>query len=177
MATIVQKHENSVVNRGHYQVPGPAESRTFPDGSSLVRGDHIPWTPWVFEGSEFKLLSVSRSTGHFFTLIRFKNGPITLPDHHHFSDVHAYVLEGDFSYEYGTMNKGDYLLESGGVNHAPTIGAKGATFLVHFMGPVSGVSPEGYPDGVVVDAEWMYRAAAANGAADHLPKPAVPDLH
>ena len=177
MATIVQKFAESVVNRGSFSVPAADESRIFPDGSSLVRAAHVPWTPWAFEGSEFQLLSMNRSTGMFCTLIRFKAGPLELPDHHHFSDVHAFVLEGDFSYEYGTMNKGDYLLEAGGVNHAPTIGKDGALFLVLFMGPVTGVGANGLPEGEVVDCEWMYRAAAANGAADHLPAPSAPELH
>lgn len=174
MATIVQKHRETVVSRGVFSVPGPDESKIFPDGSSLVRAKNVPWTPWAFEGSEFQLLSINRSTGLFVTLIRFAQGPLVLPDHHHFSDVHAYVLEGEFSYEYGTMYKGDYLLEGGGVNHAPTIGKDGALFLVIFMGPVSGVGANGRPEGEVVDCEWMYRAAAANGAADHLPPPNDP---
>ncbi len=171
MATIVHKQSDSVITRGDFEIPADDESRTFPDGASLVRAAHIPWTPWAFEGSEFKLLNINRSAGTFFTLIRFSTGPLDLPPHHHFADVHAYVLEGDFSYEYGSINAGDYLLEAGCVNHAPKIGKNGALFLVHFMGPVTGVSAAGMPEGEVVDCEWMYRAAAANGAAGHLPPP------
>ncbi|MFA7585533.1 MAG: hypothetical protein WCY11_04955, partial [Novosphingobium sp.] len=63
MATITQEHTGTVVNRGHFEVPGPDESRIFPDGSSLVRARTIPWTPWALEGSEFQLLSVNRSSG------------------------------------------------------------------------------------------------------------------
>lgn len=179
MATIVQKHEHSAVmdRGGDFTVPGPTESKNFPDGSSLVRTDQLPWTQWAFEGSEFKLLSINRSSGVFTTLIRFKNGPLDLPDHHHFADVHAFVLEGDFSYEYGTMYKGDYLLEAGGINHAPSIGKDGALFLVIFTGPVTGVSAAGLPEGEVVDCNWMYRKAAENGAAGHLPPPPYQELH
>jgi len=175
MATILKQADTSVVNRGHYQVPGPTESRNFPDGSSLVRCSHIPWTPWAFEGSAFQLLSINRATGVFVAMIRFLKGEkdLELPDHHHFADVYAYVVDGSFSYEYGSMGKNDYLLESGGVNHAPTIDKNGATFLVVFMGPVCGVGPDGLPAGEVVDAEWMYRKAKENGAADHLPPPYV----
>lgn len=175
MATILRTHDKTV-SRGDFTVPGPTESKTFPDGSSLVRGAHIPWTQWAFEGSDFKLLSINRGTGMFTTLIRFESGPMELPPHHHFADVHAYVLQGDFSYEYGTMYEGDYLLESGGINHAPTIGPDGATFLVLFQGPLTGVSADGMPDGEVVDCEWMYRKALANGAAGHLPPPPHQEL-
>jgi 2,4'-dihydroxyacetophenone dioxygenase len=171
MATIVHKQADAVVTRGNFAIPARDESRRFPDGASLVRAEHIPWTPWAFEGSAFKLLDINRSAGTFFTLIRFETGPMDLPPHHHFADVHAYVLQGDFGYEYGSINTGDYLLEAGGVNHAPNIGPNGATFLVHFMGPLCGVSADGQPEGEVVDCEWMYRAAKANGAADHLPPP------
>ena len=175
--SIIQKHESSVVNRGgDFKVAGRHESKLFPDGSSLVRPDTIPWTPWAMEGSEFKLLYINRAHTMFTALIRMVGG-LETPDHHHFGEAHAFVLEGDFSYEYGTMYEGDYIVEAGGINHKPTIGKDGATFFVCFFGGISGVGENNLPEGEVVDGEWLYRAALANGAADHLPPPPYQELH
>ena len=167
---------SSRVDRDGFDVAGRHESKIFPDGSSLVRCEQIPWTPWAMEGSEFKLLYINRAHGMFTTLIRMRGG-LETPDHHHFGEAHAYVLEGDFSYEYGTMYTGDYIVEAGGINHKPTIGPKGATFFVIFYAGLSGVGPDNLPTGDFVDCNWMYRAALANGAAGHLPPPPVQALH
>jgi len=179
MAAIIQNTGVSTLRRADpdgFQEAGRHESKNFPDGSSLVRCENIPWTPWAMEGSEFKLLYINRAHGMFTALIRLKGG-LETPDHHHFGEAHAYVLEGDFSYEYGTMYKGDYIVEAGGINHKPTIGAKGATFFVIFYAGLSGVGLDNKPTGEFVDCEWMYRTAAANGAADHLPPPPFQALH
>ena len=173
MAAIIQQG-NSVT--GHrpdvdgFQVAGRHESKSFPDGSLLLRCEQIPWTPWAMEGSEFKLLYIDRAHGVFHTLIRMRGG-VETPDHHHFGEAHVYVLEGDFSYEYGTMYKGDYIVEAGGINHRPIIGPNGLTTLVIFHAGLSGVGPDGLPTGEFLDCEWMYRAAAANNAAGHLRPP------
>lgn len=179
MATIVQQHGASVVNRtpaSDFAIADRHQSKVFPDGSSLVRVEQIPWTSWAMEGSEFKLLYINRAYGMFTALIRMRGG-LETPDHHHFGEAHAYVLEGEFSYEYGTMYKGDYIVEAGGINHKPTIGPKGATFFVIFYAGLAGVGPDGLPTGDFVDCEWMYRTAKANGAADHLPPPPFQELH
>ena len=154
------------------EVAGRHESKIFPDGSSLVRVETVPWTPWAMEGSEFKLLHINRNQGMFTALIRLRGG-LDTPDHHHFGEAHAYVLQGDFSYEYGHMYTGDYIVEAGGIHHKPTIGPDGATFFVIFYTGLSGVGEDGLPEGVFIDCEWMYRAAKANGAADHLPPPTL----
>lgn len=181
MATIVQKHSLSVVDRGvpdedGFAVADRTESKIFPDGSSLVRCEQIPWTPWVMEGSEFKLLYINRAHGMFTALIRMRGG-LETPDHHHFGEAHAFVLEGDFAYEYGRMFKGDYIVEAGGIDHKPTIGEDGATFFVIFYGGLSGVGENRLPTGDFIDCEFMYRTAAANGAADHLPPPPFQAIH
>ena len=175
MSTIVQSAELGSVRRATGDADGFAvaerhESKIFPDGSSLVRCEQIPWTAWAMEGSDFKLLYINRAHGMFTALIRMRGG-LETPDHHHFGEAHAYVLEGDFSYEYGTMYKGDYIVEAGGIHHKPTIGPDGATFFVIFYAGLSGVGTNGIPEGEFVDCEWMYRVANANGAAGHLPPP------
>jgi|TARA_B110000967_G_scaffold9222_2_gene9265 2,4'-dihydroxyacetophenone dioxygenase len=167
----IQKNEKLLVARGDdFAVAGRHESKVFPDGSSLVRCEQVPWTTWAMEGSEFKLLYINRAHSMFTALIRMEGG-LDTPDHHHFGEAHAFVIEGDFSYEYGTMYQGDYIVEAGGINHKPSIGEGGATFFVVFYGGLSGVGEDGLPEGEIVDVGWMYRAAAANGAADHLPPP------
>lgn len=175
MSTITQTAEAGTVRRFTGEAEGFAnadryQSKMFPDGSSLVRCEQIPWTPWAMEGSEFKLLYINRAHGMFTALIRMVGG-LETPDHHHFGEAHAFVLDGEFSYEYGTMYTGDYIVEAGGIHHKPIIGPNGATFFVIFYAGLSGVGANGLPEGEFIDCEWMYRSAAANGAAGHLPPP------
>jgi quercetin dioxygenase-like cupin family protein len=171
---MIKQKGASVVDRTHvggdFEVAGRNESKNFPDGSSLVRPEQLPWTPWVMEGTEFKLLYINRAHCMFTALIRMPSG-LETPDHHHYGEAHAYVLEGDFSYEYGTMYQWDYIVEAGGIAHRPTIGPNGATFFVVFYGGLTGVGADGLPEGEIIDCDAMYRLAAANGAADHLPPP------
>ena len=181
MSTITQQSAsigapNASNDRSGFAVADRYMSKIFPDGSSLVRCEQVPWTDWAMEGSEFKLLYINRSHSMFTALIRMRGG-LETPDHHHFGKAHAFVLEGEFSYEYGTMFKGDYIVEAGGIHHKPTIGPDGATFFVIFYAGLSGVGEDGLPAGEFVDCEWMYRTAKANGAADHLPPPPFQALH
>ncbi len=158
-----------------FQPAGPTESKRFPDGSSLVRPAELPWTPWAMPGSFFKLLHIDRAHNMFTALVKLD--AIETPDHYHFGEAHAYVLDGDFSYEYGRMFQGDYIVEGGGIHHRPVIGPNGATFFVIFYAGLSGVGLDGLPTGEIIDGEWMYRTARANGAADHLPPPPFQQIH
>ncbi|WP_051974677.1 cupin domain-containing protein [Cupriavidus necator] len=163
---------NASTDTRNFNIADRNESKRFPDGSLLVRAGTLPWTPWAMDGTYFKLLSIDRAIGMFTALLKIDPNTQT-PDHHHFGNAHAYVLEGDFSYEYGTIYKGDYIVEAGGINHEPTIGAEGCLLFVVFFAGISGVGEGGMPAGEFVDCEWMYRAAAANGAAAHLLPPPV----
>ena len=91
--------------------------------------------------------------------------------HHHFGEVHALVPDGDFSYEYGDIYTGDYIVEGGTIAHEPTIGPNGLTIVATFFGGLSGCDADDRPMGPFVDAQWMYEAAVANNAAGHLPPP------
>ena len=95
--TIMQQNA-SVIDRTHFggdfAVADRNESKIFPDGSSLVRVEEIPWSPWVMEGTEFKLLYINRAHAMFTALIRMPPN-LETPDHHHFGEAHAYVLEGE----------------------------------------------------------------------------------
>ena len=68
MATIVQTSTAAAGDRlsgTDFKVAERHESKVFPDGSSLVRVEQVPWTPWAMEGSEFKLLYINRAHGMF----------------------------------------------------------------------------------------------------------------
>ena len=151
-------------------IHGPKESTRFDDGSLLIRANTLKWTPWAMEGTYFKLLYINRGQNIYSVLLKIDPN-VETPDHHHFGEAHALIIEGNFTYEYGTMYKGDAIVEAGGINHAATIGSEGAVLYVMFFSGICGVGEKGEPVGDVVDCEWMYRAALANGAADHLPPP------
>jgi quercetin dioxygenase-like cupin family protein len=149
-------------------VPGAS---LFANGSCVIRPDDIAWTQASLRGNWFKLLHIDRATGLWVALM--KVDPNTTTEvHHHFGEVHALVLDGDFSYEYGGINNGDYIVEGGTIAHEPSIGPNGLTIVATFFGGLSGVGDDNKPLGPFVDAQWMYEAAAANNAADHLEPPA-----
>jgi hypothetical protein len=81
------------------------------------------------------------------------------------------VTGGGYSYEHDRVNAGEYNIECGSVARKPIIGDDGLENFVVFYGGISGVDAEGRPAGDFVDVEWMYRAAVANNAGDHLPQP------
>jgi anti-sigma factor ChrR (cupin superfamily) len=149
------------------RVPGAS---LFADGSSTVRPAEIPWTQASLRGNWFKLLHIDRSTGIWVALMKV-DPDTTTEVHHHFGEVHALVLDGSFSYEYGEINNGDYIVEGGTIAHEPTIGPDGLTIVATFFGGLSGVGEDSKPMGPFVDAQWMYEAAVANNAANHLQPP------
>lgn len=145
-------------------VPGAS---LFADGSSTIRPEELPWTPASLRGNWFKLLHIDRSTGVWVALMKVDPNTTT-EDHHHFGEVHALVLDGDFAYDYGVINNGDYIVEGGSIAHEPSIGPNGLTIVATFFGGLSGVDANKKPMGPFVDAQWMYEAAVANNAAGHL---------
>lgn len=82
------------------------------------------------------------------------------------------MLDGGFSYEYGHIDTGDYIVEGGTIAHEPSIGPNGLTIVATFFGGLSGADAENKPMGPYVDAQWTYEAALANNAAAHLEPPA-----
>lgn len=147
-------------------------SQRFADGSSIVRAESLPWTPWVLNGSSFKLLSINRATGVWSALIRVEHNTQTQL-HHHFGNAHIFVIKGGYAYGDDPVKQGDFNLERGTIAHEPRMGPDGMISYVMFFGGISGVDENGHPTGEYIDAEWMYRAAKANNAADHLP-PSLP---
>ncbi len=144
---------------------------TFPDGSLIVRAANLPWTPWAMPGTRFKLLYINRAIQ--LTVILLDVEPNTEASmHRHFGDAHAFILKGGFGYEHGTVYEGDYLVEAGGITHTPNTGAEGVTMLGFMFGGLGGFTPDGQLAGVL-DTDWHYQTANANGAADHIAAPAL----
>jgi hypothetical protein len=151
------------MNSMAYQQPN---SLVFPDGSSIVRANKLPWTPWAMPGTAFKLLYVNRAIA--LTVILLKVDPNSeAAVHKHFGDAHAFILKGGFGYEHGEVFEGDYLVEAGGITHTPHTGADGLLMLGFMFGGIGGFNPDGSLAGVL-DCDWHYQTAKANGAADHI---------
>ncbi|CAN5550900.1 hypothetical protein BH24ACT15_BH24ACT15_01690 [soil metagenome] len=139
----------------------------YQDGSLITRADEIPWTEWGMPGTWFKLLDVNDDFGWFVFLLKVEPGT-QAPDHHHYSAAFAFTLEGWWGYEGRIVQSGQFIKEAGGINHAPIVDPENGTVMLAFgNGPVAGLNPDGSIAGII-DIEWMYNAAAANGAADHI---------
>jgi hypothetical protein len=144
----------------------PKESLVFPDGSLIVRAKEIPWTPWGMPGTSFKLLQCDDAASLLVILLKVEPGTVASV-HKHFGAAHAYILQGGFGYEHGEAFEGDYLVEAGGITHQPFTGPNGLILLGFMFGPLGGMDEQGNLVGVL-DIDWHYKTAKANGAADHI---------
>ena len=144
----------------------PTKSLNFPDGSTIVRAKQLKWTPWGMPGTQFKLLHCDDATGLLVILLKVDPGTVA-GVHKHFGAAHAYILQGGFGYDHGEAFEGDYLVEGGGIVHQPFTGSGGVTMLGFMFGPLGGMDEQNNLVGVL-DIDWHYNAAKANGAADHI---------
>jgi 2,4'-dihydroxyacetophenone dioxygenase len=149
----------------------PKESLVFPDGSLIVRAKEIPWTPWGMPGTSFKLLHCDDATSLLVILLKVEPGTVASV-HKHFGAAHAYILQGGFGYEHGEVFEGDYLVEAGGIVHQPFTGPNGLILLGFMFGPLGGMDEQGNLAGVL-DIDWHYQTAKANGAAGHIVRKAA----
>ncbi len=148
------------VKVGHTKLGILKQSRpAFFDPSSL------PWTPWVMEGTHFKLLNIDKKTGGFTILLKVEGG-LDTPIHGHLGGVEGIVLSGEFGYGDDRGGAGCYFYEDAATRHQPDSPA-GTVMYAAVHGPIVGYDPEGGAAGIV-DAKLMYDLAAANGAAGHL---------
>jgi hypothetical protein len=139
-------------------------------GRTVIRTEELPWTPWALEGLRFKLLSINRRTGMWACIIQID--PNTETDlHYHCGDAHILVLKGGYRYEMERVNTGELNVEIGSIAHSPIIDPEGAEVYIFFNGGITGADADRKPLGDYVNVDWMYQAAKANGAADHLPPP------
>jgi 2,4'-dihydroxyacetophenone dioxygenase len=132
----------------------------------------IPWSDWIMEGTEFKLLNVNLETGGWSMLLRVRaNQKADL--HHHVGAIEGIILEGEFGYgEHDRGSVGAYVYEPAEAVHEPTTTA-GFTMFAHFHGPVAGYHPDGSL-AALADQDAMLELARANGALAHL-EPYLPD--
>jgi 2,4'-dihydroxyacetophenone dioxygenase len=138
----------------------------YPDGSTVVRGNDIPWTPWAGPGTWYKLFYIDPDTGFMSFLLKVDaNTPGG--NHKHYGAAMGYVLEGKWGYSDREFRSGDFFKEGGAVTHAPVTGDEGTIMVAYGFGPIAFFDEEGTQLGVV-DAHWMYETARANGAADHI---------
>lgn len=125
----------------------------------------LPWTPWVIEGTHFKLLRVDPLTGGFTMLLKVDPGN-EAPVHGHIGAVEAYVVDGEFGYEEDRGGVGAYVFEPAGARHEPT-SPDGAVMFAVIHGPLVGYDEHGNV-AAVVDGAAMYELARAAGAHNHL---------
>jgi anti-sigma factor ChrR (cupin superfamily) len=144
----------------------PNVSLTFPDGSLIVRAKTLPWTPWGMPGTSFKLLHCDDAASLLVILLKVEPGTVASV-HKHFGAAHAFIVQGGFGYEHGEVFEGDYLVEAGGITHQPFTGPNGLILLGFMFGPLGGMDEQGNLAGVL-DIDWHYQTAKANGAADHI---------
>lgn len=142
---------------------------TPPIDSAFLNIDDIPWSPWVMEGTEFKLLNIQPATGGFTMMLKVSEDNHA-PIHGHIGDVEGIITRGGFSYDDDDGHAGYYVHERGGVNHRPHTKAAGMEMFAIAHGPLCGYNDDGSIGGVV-DAKLMYKMAKEAGNADHITPP------
>lgn len=151
------RHENSAISAIRPARPVFTDTRD------------IPWTPWVIEGTHFKLLRVNDLTGGFTMLLKVDPGN-EAPVHGHIGAVEAFVIDGEFGYEDDRGGVGAYAFEPAGARHEPT-SPNGSVMFAVVHGPLVGYDEAGNVAGVV-DGAAMYELAKAAGVHGHLDQPA-----
>jgi hypothetical protein len=152
-------------------VLGDKESAYFTNGSHLARVDQIPWTPFSFEGSRFKLLAIDwKRDMYVFMLVVPGNIPVAT--HYHLSEAFGYIMTGSFEYEFGTVFGGDFVGEGEDIEHGAVLGKEDVLQVSIIFGGLTGVAPNGGPDlSSYYGCKEIYEDALANGAADHIAPP------
>lgn len=137
-----------------------------PDRPVFFDTQSVEWTPWIMEGTRFKLLHVNEETGGWSMMLKVAPGQQAAV-HHHIGSIEGYIVEGSFYY--GPDDKGgpgDYVYEPAEAIHEPKTD-EGFTMFAVFNGPVVGYTDDGQIDGVT-DQETMLELARASGVATHI---------
>lgn len=135
------------------------------DKPAFIKSADIPWTPWIMEGTHYKLMAVDEKTGGFTLFLKVEPGTVA-PAHGHIGAVEGVILEGGFAYDDDAGAKGDFICEHGGAIHAP-VSPEGCIMFAAAHGPLVGYNDDG-SIAAVVDAKMMYEMAKAAGVADHI---------
>ena len=136
-----------------------------PNRPAFFDTNTLPWTPWVMEGTHFKLLNVDLKSGGFSMLLKV-DADNPAPLHGHVGAVEAYIVEGGFAYQEDGGGVGSYVYEEAGSVHQPA-SPQGCIMFAVLHAPLFGYNDDGTIAGIV-DGETMLKMAHANGAADHL---------
>ncbi|MCB1729937.1 MAG: 2,4'-dihydroxyacetophenone dioxygenase family protein [Halieaceae bacterium] len=137
--------------------------------SAFFKQKELEWTPWVMEGTWFKLLSINPVSGGFTMMLKVEPNNIA-PVHGHIGLVEGIILEGGFAYEEDWGLAEDYVCEPAGINHKPVTGPEGMVMFAVVHGPLTGYQDDG-SIAAVVDSQYMYQLAEQAGAAAHIEKP------
>ena len=144
----------------------PKISLNYPDGSLIVRSREIPWTPWGMPGTQFKLLHCDDASSLLVILLKVEPGTVA-GVHKHFGAAHAYILEGGFGYEHGEVFPATTWSRPAASRTSLSPVPTACCCWVCMFGPIGGFDDNGNLAGVL-DIEWHYQAALANGAAGHI---------
>lgn len=139
------------------------------DGGRIVRTDKVPWTRLNapgFEAITYKILNYDLDRAYMVLLNTFDPGS-RFPPHKHLGNVEIIMLGGSFFYENGRVGVNDYMLEAGGVTHAPG-SDEGALMIAIFHGPLQ-ISDSDGKIVAIVGIDEIYALAEANNAVGHLP--------
>ncbi|NMG65480.1 hypothetical protein GPA19_11025 [Azoarcus indigens] len=148
----------------------PVQHCRLNDGGFITRTEQIPWTRLNKPGLEgicYKILNFDENRGYMVVLNTFDPGSRFVP-HKHLGAVEIFMLSGSFFYDNGQVFTNDFMLEAGGVTHAPG-SDEGALMLAIFHGPLQVLDGEGNVL-VTVGIDEMYELAKEAGAVAHLPK-------
>jgi len=144
----------------------PSANLTARLGRDFIDANTIPWTPWVMEGTHFKLLAVNELNGGFTMLLKVDPGT-KAPVHAHLGSAEAFLLEGGFYYDANDAGQaGCYTYEAGGAVHEP-VSPQGCIMFAVSHGPLGGCDAQGQVN-AVVDCRTMMALAEAAGAVDHV---------
>lgn len=144
--------------------PGPKVTSSN-ERPSFIDPSQINWTPWVMEGTSFKLLAVDERSGGFTMILKVEPG-VQSPIHRHTGAIEGIVLDGEFGYCNDRGSVGHYICEHGGAVHAPDTPV-GTTMFVVVHGPLVGFEDDG-SIAAVIDGKTMYELAEEAGQASHI---------
>ncbi|MEL7029558.1 MAG: cupin domain-containing protein [Pseudomonadota bacterium] len=139
---------------------------TKPTRPEFISHKSIEWTPWVIDGTHFKLFAVDTKTGGFTFMLRIAAGTVA-PIHGHIGGVEGIITKGWFAYsDESRGDVGDYVCEDGGIRHIPYTDDETEVFVVAH-GPLAGYNPDG-SIASIVSAKEMLQMATDAGQADHI---------
>lgn len=135
------------------------------DRAAFIDPETLPWTPWVMDGTYYKLMTVDVRSGGFTLFLKVDPGT-DAPAHGHLGGVEGVILEGGFAYEDDAGSQGDYICEHAASIHAP-VSPQGCIMFAILHGPLVGYNEDG-TIAAVIDAKMMYEMAVGAGVADHI---------